>query len=124
MAVKALRARAMAGKARVSLKDEAMAKVKLKAKVEDAEALTGRTRTTTRTRPRTGPEDIRTLRQEGPILSPPVCSKTRGLRPGSKRKLNKNKELSVATKMGTSLTPVNVLASCGWRKNCARRCLT
>ena len=39
--------------------------------------------------------------------------------PGRKRK--NNKELSVAGKMGTSLTLVNVPASCRWRENCARR---
>ena len=44
-------------------------------------------------------------------------------RPVPRRKLNMNKELSVATKMGTSLTPVNVPASCGWRENCTRRSL-
>ena len=41
-----------------------------------------------------------------------------------RRKLNKNKGLSVPTKMATSLTPANVPASCGWQENCARRGLT
>ena len=85
--------------------------------MEDAEALTRRIRIKTRI----GPGEIPILRQGGPILSPLEGSKTRGLLPIPKRKRNKNKELSGATKMGTSLTAVNVPASCGWRENCARR---
>ena len=65
-----------------------------------------------------------TLRQGGPILSTLVGSKTRGLRPVLRRKLKKNKGLSVRRKMGTSLTPANVPASCGWPEKCARRSLT
>ena len=76
--MEALQARTMARKARVSLKDEANAKVKRKAKVEDVDALTGRTRTRATTRTRTGPGKTRTLRQGGPILSPLEGSKTRG----------------------------------------------
>ena len=124
MAVEVLEARAMARKARVSLKDEANAKVMCKAKVEDAKALARRTRTRIRTRTRTGPGETATLRQEGPILSPLVGSKTRRLRPVPRGNLNKNKKLSVPTKMGTSLTPANVPASYGWRKNRARSGLT
>ena len=37
---------------------------------------------------------------------------------------NKKKELSVPTKVGTSLPPEQVPALCGWRENCARRRLT
>ena len=103
-------ARAMARKARVSLKDEARAKVKRKAKVEDAEAPTRRTRTGTRTRTSTGLGETLTLHQGGPILSPLVGSKKRGLRPVPRPKHNRNKELGVPTKMGTSLTPANVPA--------------
>ena len=99
----------------------AKAKVKHKAKVEDAEAQTGRTRTRTRTRTGTGPGETPPLRQGGPILSPLVSSKRRGLRPVPRRKPNKNKGLSLPTKMETSLTPTNVPASCGWRENCRRR---
>ena len=39
----------------------------------------------------------------------------------SQRKPNKTKGLSVPAKMGTSLTPANVPASCVWRDNCRRR---
>ena len=95
MAVK--EAKATVARARGSRNDEA--KAKRKAKVEDAEALTTRIRTRTRTSPGEAPF----LRQGGPVLSPLEGSKTRGLRPVPKRKRNKNKELSVATKMGTSL---------------------
>ena len=121
MAVEAVEARAMARRVSGSPKDEAKAKAKCKAKVEDAEALTRRTRTRTRTRTRPGPGETPTLHQGGPTLSPLEGSRTRGLRPVPRRKRNKNKELSAATKMGTSVTPVNVPASCGWRENSARR---
>ena len=113
----------MAKKARGCHKAEAKAKVQRKAKMEDAEALTGRTRTRTRTGTRTGPGETPALHQGG-TLSPLVGSKTRGLRFIDRRKLNENKELSVPTKMGTSLTPVKVPTSCGWREHCARRGLT
>ena len=117
MAVEAVEGRAMAGGAGGSPKDEAKAKAKSKAKLEDAEALTARTRTRTRT----GPGKAPTLHQGRPTLSPLEGSKTRGLRPNRKHKRNKNKELSLATKMRTSVSPVNVPASCRWRTNCARR---
>ena len=124
VAVEVPEARARARKASRSLGDEAKAKVKDKAKVEDVEAPTGRTRTRTRRGTRTGPGETPTLRQGGPILTPLVGSETRGLQPVPRGKLNKNKGLSVRTKMGTSLTPANVPASCRWRENCARRGLT
>ena len=111
----------MAKNARVTLKDEGKAKVKRKATVEDVEALTRRTRTRIRTTSRTGPGETPTLHQGGPILSPLVGSETRRLRPVPRPNPDKNKELSLPTKMGTSVTPANVPASCGWRKNCARR---
>ena len=38
-----------------------------------------------------------------------------------RRKPNKNKGLSVPTKMGTSQTPANAPVSCAWRGNCRRR---
>ena len=84
-----------------------------KAKVGDAEALTRRVRPITRT----GPGENPTLPLGGPIPCPLEGSKTRGLQSLPRRRRNKNKELSVATKMGTGLTPVNAPASCGW---CAR----
>ena len=114
----------MARKVRVGLKDAAKAKVERKAKVEDVEALTRRSTTRTRTRTRTVPGEIPTLHQGGSIPSRLVGSKTQDLRPIPRRKLNKNKELSVPTKMGTRLTPVNFPDSCGWRENGARRGLT
>ena len=117
MAVEAVEAGALVRRARGSLKVEAKAKAKSKARGEDEEALTGRTSIRTRT----GPGEKPTLCQGGPSLSPLEGSKTRGLRPVPRHKRNKKKELSVATKMGTSPTPVNIPASCGWRKNCARR---
>ena len=40
---------------------------------------------------------------------------------GPRRKPNKNKGLSVPTKMGTSQTPANAPVSCAWRGNCRRR---
>ena len=116
MAVEVPEARAIARKARASLQDEAKAKVMHKAKPEDAEGPTRRTRTRTRTRTttrtRTGPVETPTLRKGGPILTPLLGSKTQGLRPASRRKLNKNKGPSARTKKGTSLTPANVRASC------------
>ena len=114
----------MAGKAKGSLKDEAKDKVKRKAKMEDVEALTRRPRTRARTRTRTGPGEPQPLLQGAPILSPLVASKTRGLRPVPRRKLNKNSEISVPTRMGTIPTPVNLPFSCGRRENCAGRAWT
>ena len=101
----------MARKARVSLKGEAKVKIKRKAKVEDAEAPRRRTRTRTRTRTSTGAGETPTLRQGGPILSPVVGSKTQDLRLVPRRRLNKNRGLSVPTKVGTILTPANDPAS-------------
>ena len=60
------------------------------------------------------------LRQGG-TLSPLVGNQTRDPRPVPRCKLNKNKGLSVPTKMGTSLTPANAPASCTWRVNFRRR---
>ena len=113
MAVK--EAKATVTRGRGSPKDEA--KARSNARVEDAEA---RTRSF-RTGMSTGPAGTPTLRQGGPILISLEGSKTRGQRPVLKGKRNKDKELSVATKMGTSLTLVNVPASCGWRQSFARR---
>ena len=84
-----------------------MAKAKVaKAKV-DEEALAG---SRTRTRMRTSPERTPILRQGG-TLSPLVDDQTRDLRPVPRRKPNKNKGLSVPTKIGTSLTPANAPVS-------------
>ena len=105
-------------------KGGAKVNVKCKAKGEDAEATTRRTKTGARTRTRTGPGESPTLHQGGAILSPLLGRKTRGLRHVPRRKLKKNKGLSVQTKMGTSPTPATISASCRWRKNCARRRLT
>ena len=105
----------MARRARGSLKDKAKEKAKREAKAEDAKGLTRRIRTRTRT----GPGETPTLPETGPILSPLEGSKTRFPRPVPGRK--RNKELSVARRMGTSLTAINIFASCEWRKNCARR---
>ena len=110
-------------KARGSLKDEAKVNAKSKAKAEDEEAMIRRTRIETGARTRTSPGETPILHQGG-SLSPLGGSKTRGLRRVPRRKFNENKELSVATKMGTSLTPANVPASCAWRENCATRGLT
>ena len=82
-----------------------MIRVRRKAKVEETEAPTRGTRTRTRTRTRTGPGETPTLHQTGLILSPLVGSKTGGLGPVPRRKLNKNKGLKVPTKMATILTP-------------------
>ena len=57
------------------------------------------------------PEGGRSL-QQGGTLSPLVGSRTRGLRPFPRHKPNKNKGLSVPTKMGTSQTPANASVSC------------
>ena len=66
------------------------------------------------------PEGTPSLHQGG-TLSTVVGSGTQGLRPVPRHKPNKNKGLSVPTKMGTSQTPANVPASCSWRGNCRRR---
>ena len=60
------------------------------------------------------------LRQAG-ILSPLVGNQTRALRPVPRRKPNKNKGLSMPTKMGTSLTPANAPVSCTLRGIFRRR---
>ena len=93
-----------------------VAKAKRRAKV-DEEAVTA---SPTRTRMQTSPEGTPILHQGG-TLSPLVDSRTRGLRPVPRRKLHKNKERSVATKMGTNLAPISVPALCRWRGNCARK---
>ena len=95
---------------------KAVAKAKRRAKVEE-EAITA---SLIRTRTLTGPEGTPILHQGG-TLSPLVGSRIQGLRPIPRRKPNKNKGLSVPTKMETSLTPANVPASCVWRENCRRR---
>ena len=52
---------------------------------------------------------------------PSVGNQTRDLRCVPRRKPNKNKGLSVPTKMGTSLTPANAPVLCAWRGNFRRR---
>ena len=95
----------------------AMAKAKVaKAKV-DEEALTA---SRTRTRTQTSPEGSPILRQGG-TLSPLVGNETRDLRPVPRRKPNKNKGLSMPTKMGTSLTPASAPVSCAWCGKFRRR---
>ena len=94
-----------------------MAKAKVaKAKVDD-KALTA---SRTRTRTWTSPEGTPILRQGG-TLSPLVGNQTRDLRPVPRRKPNKNKGLSVPTKMGISLTPANAPVSCAWCGNFRRK---
>ena len=84
-----------------------MAKAKgAKAKVDEEALIASRTRTRTRT----SPEGTPILRQGG-TLSPLVGNQTRALQPVPTRKPNKNKGLSVPTKMGTSLTPANAPVS-------------
>ena len=95
----------------------AMAKAKVaKAKVDD-EALTA---SRTRTRTRTSLEGTPILRQGGTLI-PLVGNQTPDLRPVRRRKPNKNKGLSVPTKIGPSLTPANAPVSCAWRGNYRRR---
>ena len=65
---------------------------------------------------RTSPEGTPILRQGG-TLSPLLGNQTRALRPVPRRNPNKNKGLSVPTKMGTSLTPANTPVSCAWCRN-------
>ena len=87
--------------ARVS--PRAMAKAKVAKVKVDEEALTA-SRTWKRTR--TSSEGTPLLRQGG-TLNPLVGNQTRDLRPLPSRKPNKNKGLSLPTKMGTSLKPAN-----------------
>ena len=58
---------------------------------------------------------------QGGTLSPLLGNQPRDLRPVPRRKPNKNKGLSVPTKMGTSQTPANVPVSCPWCGKCRRR---
>ena len=95
----------------------AMAKAKgARAKMDEEAPTASRTRTGTRTSPETTP-----ILHQGEPLSPLVGNQTRDLRHVPRRKPNKNKGLSVPTKMGTSQTPANVPVSCAWRANCRRR---
>ena len=95
----------------------AMAKAKIaKAKVDEEALTASRTRTGTRT----SPEGTPILRQKG-TLSPLVGNQTRALQPVPRCKRNKNKGLSMPTKMGTSLTPANAPVSCARRGNFRRR---
>ena len=87
-----------------------------RAKVDEEALTASRTRTRTQTRP----EGTPILRQGG-TLSPLVGKQTWDLRPVPRRKPNKNKGLSVPTKMGTSLTPVTAPASCAWHGSFRRR---
>ena len=103
--------------ARVS--PRAMAKGTVAKAKADEKALTA-SRTGTGTR--SSPAGTTIIRQEG-TLSPLVGNQTRDLRPVPRRKPNKNKGLSVQTKMGTSPTPANAPVSCAWRPNFRRRCL-
>ena len=95
----------------------AMAKAKVAKANVDEDALTA---SQTRTRTRTSPEGSPILRQGG-TLSPLVGKQTRDLRRVPRRKPNKNKGLSVPTKMGTSLLPANAPVSCAWRRKCRER---
>ena len=74
----------------------------------------------TRTRLLTSPEGTAILHQRG-TLSPLVGNPPRDLQPVPRAKPNKNKKISVPTKMGTSQTLANVPVSCTWRGNCRRR---
>ena len=94
----------------------ALAKAQNSAKM-DKEALSA---SLTGTRTQTSPEGSPILHQGG-TLSPLVGSQIRGLRPVPRRKPNKNKKLSVPTKMGTGLTPANIPASCVWYESCRGR---
>ena len=95
----------------------AMAKAKVPEAKVDEEALTA---SRTRTRTRTRPEGTPILRQGG-TLSPLVGNQTRALRPVPRRKPNKNRGISVPTKMGTSPMPASAPVSCAWRRNFRRR---
>ena len=97
----------------------AMAKAKVAKAEMDEEALTA---SWTRTRTQTSPAGTPIL-HHGENSEPLVGNQTRDLRPVPRRKPNKNKGLSVPTKMGTSQTPANLPASCAWRGNCRRRVL-
>ena len=94
----------------------AVAKAKRRAEVDEEALIASLTRTETLTSLEGTP-----ILHEGGTLSPLVGSRIPGLRPVPRRKSNKNKGLSVPTKMGTSLLPANVPASCVWRENCRRR---
>ena len=96
-----------------------MAKAKVAKAKDDEEALTA---SRTRTRMRTLPEGTPILHQGG-TLSPLVGNQTRDLRPVPRRKPNKNKGLSLPTKMGTSLMPASAPVSCAWRGKFTRRAL-
>ena len=100
-----------------SASPKAMAKAKVARAQVDKEALTA---SRTRTRTRTSPEETPNPHQGG-TLSPLVGNQTRDLRPVPRPKPNKNKGLSVPTKMGTSQNHANVPVSCAWRGNCRRR---
>ena len=95
----------------------AMARAKVGRPKVDEKALTA-SRTGTRTR--TSLEGIPILPQGG-TLSPLVGHQRRDLRPVPRRKPNKNKGLSVPTKMGISQIAANVPVSCAWRGNCRTR---
>ena len=79
----------------------AMAKAKVARASVDEEALTA---SQTGTRTRTSPKGTPILHQGG-TLSPLVGNQTRDLRPVHRCKQNRNKGLSVPTKMRTSQTP-------------------
>ena len=81
----------------------ALAKAKVARAKADEEAMTA---SRTRTRTWTSQEGAPTLHQGG-TLCPLVGSQIRGLRPVLRRKPNKNKGISVPTKMATSQTPAN-----------------
>ena len=93
-----------------------VAKAQRRAKVDEEAMTASRTRTRTRTSTEGSP-----ILHQGGTLSPLVGSQIRGLRPVPRRKPNKNKRLSVPTKMGTSQTPANGPGSCTWRGKCRRR---
>ena len=95
----------------------AMAKASVPRTKLDEEALTA---SWTRTRTRASQEEPPFLHQGG-TLSPLVGNPTGELRPVPRRKPNKNKGLSVPTKMGISQTPANDPVSCASRGNCRRR---
>ena len=106
----------MARRARGNLKDEAKAKARNKAKLEKAAALTVRTRLRTMA----GPGNV-TPTPGGINPEPSGGQQKTALRPVPRRKRKRNKELSLATKVGMSVPPINVPASCRWGTNCARR---
>ena len=87
-----------------------MAKAKVARAKMDEEALTV---SGTRTRTRSRSEGTSILRQGG-TLSPLVGIQPRALQPVPRRKPNKNKGLSVPTKIESSVTPANAPFSCAW----------